>query len=123
MTNDIPEREAAKPSRRSFLKLSAGVIGALAAGESSLETFAAPATATGRKPNLVIFLGEGLRWDELSSAGHPIVKTPNMDRIGREGMTFKNAFVTNALCLPSRASLLTGLYSHTTGAVGNEPTA
>jgi arylsulfatase A-like enzyme len=123
MTMDPNDEHATKPSRREFIKLSAGVIGALAAGESTLETFAAPGTPVGRKPNLVIFLGEGLRWDELSCAGHPIVKTPNMDRIGREGMTFKNAFVTNALCLPSRASLLSGLYSHTTGAVGNEPTA
>ena len=53
--------------------------------------------------NLVVFLGEGLRYDELSCMGHPIVQTPNMDRIAREGMTFRNAFTTNALCLPSRA--------------------
>jgi arylsulfatase A-like enzyme len=122
MTLDPDDNHGAKPSRRAFLKLSAGVVGAIAAGENPVATFAAPITVSGRKPNLVIFLGEGLRWDELSSAGHPLVKTPNMDRIGREGMTFKNAFVTNALCLPSRASLLTGLYSHSTGAVGNEPT-
>jgi len=42
-----------------------------------------------------------------------------MDRIGREGCTFRNAFVVNALCLPSRATMLTGMYSHTTGAVSN----
>lgn len=42
-----------------------------------------------------------------------------MDRIGREGFTFRNAFVVNALCLPSRATFLTGVYSHTTGAVSN----
>jgi arylsulfatase A-like enzyme len=42
-----------------------------------------------------------------------------MDRIASEGCTFRNAFVVNALCLPSRATMLTGMYSHTTGAVSN----
>jgi arylsulfatase A-like enzyme len=75
----------------------------------------------GRKPpNIVFFLGEGLRHDELSFRGNPLLKTPNMDRIAREGAWFRNAFVTNALCLPSRASYLTGAYSHTTGATTNE---
>jgi arylsulfatase A-like enzyme len=72
------------------------------------------------RPNIVFFLGEGIRADEFSIAGNPIVRTPNMDRIGREGAIFKNAFCTNALCLPSRASFLTGAYSHTTGATTND---
>jgi arylsulfatase A-like enzyme len=72
------------------------------------------------RPNIVFFLGEGLRADEFSIAGNPILKTPNMDRIGREGVIFRNAFVTNALCLPSRASILSGAYSHTTGATTNQ---
>jgi arylsulfatase A-like enzyme len=72
-----------------------------------------------RQPNIVFFLGEGLRTDELSIAGNKILRTPNMDRIAREGITFRNAFVVNALCLPSRASVLTGLYSHSTGAIDN----
>ena len=72
-----------------------------------------------QKPNLIFFLGEGLRYDEFSSAGNKIMTTPNMDRIGSEGFTFHNAFVINSLCLPSRATFLTGQYSHTTGAVSN----
>jgi arylsulfatase A-like enzyme len=64
-------------------------------------------------------VGEGLRWDEMSSVGNKLLKTPNLDRIGREGCTFRSAFVVNALCLPSRATFLTGMYSHTTGAVSN----
>lgn len=81
--------------------------------------FAASPAQAAQKPNLVFFLGEGLRSDEFSSAGNKILSTPNMDRIGREGFTFHNAFVINSLCLPSRATFLTGLYSHTTGAVSN----
>lgn len=112
-----------QPSRRDFLKSSAGILGAIALGEAPLKTLAADSSAAPKqKPNLFIFLGEGLRYDELSCAGHPVVKTPHMDRMAREGMTFRNAFVTNALCLPSRASLLTGMYSHSVAATGNEPT-
>jgi arylsulfatase A-like enzyme len=73
-----------------------------------------------RPPNIVFFLGEGLRHDEFSFRGNPFLKTPNMDRIAREGAWFRNAFVTNALCLPSRATFLTGAYSHTTGAATND---
>lgn len=47
------------------------------------------------------------------------LSTPNMDRIGHEGFTFHNALVVNSPCLPSRATFLTGQYSHTTGAVSN----
>src|SRR5580698_7801506 len=115
------ELDEFKQSRRSFFRLGAGVVGGLALGQGSLEALAAESVAKRNQPNLVVFLGEGLRYDELSCMGHPIVRTPNMDRIAREGMTFRNAFTTNALCLPSRASMLTGLYSHATGATGNEP--
>src|SRR6185369_16493707 len=73
----------------------------------------------GGRPNLVFFLGEGVRWDESSLAGNTLLRTPNIDRIGREGIVFRNAFVVNALCLPSRATILSGMYSHTTGAVSN----
>lgn len=72
------------------------------------------------KPNLVFFLGEGARWDESSLAGNPLLRTPHIDRIGREGAVFKNAFCINSLCLPARATILSGLYSHTTGAVDNQ---
>jgi arylsulfatase A-like enzyme len=110
-------------TRRTILKYMAGAAAASACGIDSLESFARglddQAAHQGDKPNIVCFVGEGLRWDEFSSAGNKILHTPNMDRIGREGCTFHNAFVVNALCLPSRATMLTGMYSHTTGAVSN----
>ena len=64
------------------------------------------------RPNVVIILMDDLRADALGCAGHPFVKTPNIDRIANEGATFRNAFVTTPLCLPSRASFLTGQYAH-----------
>jgi arylsulfatase A-like enzyme len=76
--------------------------------------------AARRRPNIVFFMGEGLRADEFGFMGNRLLKTPNMDALARQGTVFKNGFVTNALCLPSRASFLTGAYSHTTGATTNE---
>src|SRR5687768_3341404 len=85
--------------------------------------FAAPRKAAhaqaGDRPNIVFILIDDLRWDALSCTGHPFAKTPNIDRIGKEGAIFRNAFVTTPLCSPSRSSFLTGQYVHTTRIVGN----
>src|SRR5687767_10335101 len=72
-----------------------------------------------RRPNIIFILVDDLRWDELGIAGHPFLKTPNIDRIGREGAVFRNAFVTTPLCSPSRAGFLTGQYPHTHGIIDN----
>jgi N-acetylglucosamine-6-sulfatase len=72
-----------------------------------------------RPPSVVFVLVDDLRWDDLGIAGHPFVETPNIDRVGREGAFFRNAFATTPLCSPSRASFLTGLYAHTHGVVDN----
>jgi N-acetylglucosamine-6-sulfatase len=71
------------------------------------------------RPNLVFILTDDQRWDCLSAAGHPFVKTPNIDRIAAEGAYFNNAFVTIPLCSPSRACFLTGKYSHSNGVINN----
>ncbi|HSB10867.1 MAG TPA: sulfatase [Blastocatellia bacterium] len=71
------------------------------------------------RPNFVFILIDDLRWDELGIAGHPFIKTPNIDRIGKEGALFRNAFMTTPLCSPSRASFLTGQYAHTHGITDN----
>ncbi len=99
-------------TRRQFLASSAGAISLASALQ------AAP-PANGKRPNLLLILGEGQRADAMSIAGNTLLKTPNHDRIGREGIRFTNAFVTNALCAPARAVTLTGMNSHATGALGN----
>ena len=106
-------------TRRDILKYFGGMVGASACGLDALEVFARGLNEQSKSPNIVCFVGEGLRWDEFSSRGNKLLRTPNMDRIAREGCTFRNSFVVNALCLPSRATMLTGIYSHTTGAVSN----
>jgi arylsulfatase A-like enzyme len=72
------------------------------------------------RPNLVVMMTDDQRADAMSCAGNAILKTPNMDRIAAAGMRFRNMFVTNALCAPSRATLLTGLYSHSHGVIDNK---
>ena len=113
------EGNEGKTSRRTFLQAGAGAVGALALGSASPQN-AAGATAQSPRPNFIFITTDGHRPDALSLNGNSILQTPNIDRIGREGMQFHNSFVVNALCLPSRASALTGLYSHTTGCIDNK---
>jgi len=78
---------------------------------SDIKTIAA--NQQDNRPNIVFILCDDLRWDCMSCAGHPYLKTPNIDRLANEGVRFKNAFCTTSLCSPSRASILSGLYAHT----------
>ena len=59
---------------------------------ASLGSARAPARGQQLRPNIVFILIDDLRWDELGIAGHPYLKTPNIDRIGKEGAMFRNAF-------------------------------
>ena len=61
--------------------------------------------------NVVFILTDDHRWDAMSFLGHQFAETPNLDRLANEGAYFKNALVTTSLCSPSRASILTGLYT------------
>jgi N-acetylglucosamine-6-sulfatase len=73
----------------------------------------------GSKPRSVIFiLSDDHRYDFMGKV--PWLKTPSLDRLAKEGAYFRNTFVTTALCSPSRASILTGLYSHTHKVVDNQ---
>ncbi len=82
--------------------------------------FAAPALLAQRqRPNIVFILGDDHRWDAMSCAGHPWMKTPHLDRLAARGARFQNAFVTTSLCSPSRASILSGQYMHAHGVSDN----
>ena len=88
---------------------------------------AAPASVAKRAPNFVYLFADDQRWDALGvvqreqgAAGRfPWLSTPNLDRIASGGVRFRNAFVVNALCAPSRASLVTGQYGHVNGVTNN----
>jgi Sulfatase len=77
--------------------------------------FALGATAHAQ-PNIVLVLTDDQRWDELEHM-------PNVQALQAQGVTFTNSFVSNSLCCPSRASILTGHYAHTTGVWTNSPGA
>lgn len=71
-----------------------------------------------KKPNIVVLISDDQRWDQLSYADNPIIpelKTPNIDRLARQGVYFRNAFVTTPICAVSRASIITGRYASTHG--------
>src|SRR6478609_5440871 len=103
--------------KRSYL-----VLIALALAVASALRAAAP-----RQPNFVFIYTDDQRWDAMSvvqreqgdKGRFPWLKTPNMDRLAAEGVRFRNAFVVNSLCAPSRASYLTGRYGHSNGVVNN----
>jgi len=65
------------------------------------------------RPNVIFILSDDHRYDFMGFTGKvPWLKTPAMDRMAEEGVHFEQAFVTTSLCSPSRASILTGMYSH-----------
>ena len=68
-----------------------------------------------KKPNIIFILTDDHRWDALGFAGNTMIRTPEMDRMAKEGIYFENAFVTTPICAASRASILTGLYERTHG--------
>jgi arylsulfatase A-like enzyme len=62
------------------------------------------------RPNIIFFLTDDQRFDFLGCSGHPIVKTPTIDKLAKEGTRFENMFVTTATCWISRVSILSGMY-------------
>jgi len=92
-----------------------------------LVLFSAAVSAADRKPNFVYVYTDDQRWDALGvvqkeqgeKGRFPWLKTPHLDRLANEGVRFRNAFVVNSLCAPSRASLVTGQYGHVNGVTNN----
>ncbi len=75
--------------------------------------------ADGKRPNVLFIFTDDHASHAMSCYGSKINKTPNMDRIAKGGMLFKNCFCTNSICGPSRAVILTGKHSHLNGFVQN----
>ena len=75
------------------------------------------AQTAGGKPNVIVVLTDDQGYGDLSLTGNPILKTPNMDRLAREGVQFAN-FHVDSYCTPTRSALMTGRYSHRVGGWG-----
>ena len=67
-------------------------------------------------PNFIVIIADDMATDDCGAFGHAKIRTPNIDRLAREGLRFDHALLTCSSCSPSRASLLTGRYPHSTGA-------
>ena len=76
-----------------------------------------PASPT--RPNIVFIMSDDHAYQALSAYSDHLIQTPNIDRIAKMGMRFTNASVTNSICAPSRATILTGKHSHLNGKVDN----
>src|SRR4030095_2401106 len=77
-----------------------------------------PSDATSR-PNILFLMADEFRHDCLGVAGHPIVRTPSLDRLASQGIRFTNAYVASPVCSPSRATLFTGRYPQVHGVTQN----
>ena len=71
------------------------------------------------KPNIIFIMTDDHAFQAITAYGSILNKTPNIDRIADEGMIFENAYVTNSICAPSRAVILTGKFSHRNGLIDN----
>lgn len=71
------------------------------------------------RPNILFIFSDDHAYQAISAYGSKVNRTPNIDRIGREGMRFDRCLVTNSICGPSRATILTGKYSHLNGFYNN----
>ncbi|MGH9668467.1 MAG: sulfatase-like hydrolase/transferase, partial [Bryobacteraceae bacterium] len=67
------------------------------------------------RPNILFLMADEFRFDALGAAGHPVVKTPHLDRLAREGTRFASTYTVSPVCSPARASLFTGRYAHVHG--------
>ena len=73
------------------------------------------ATIWAKKPNIVFFFTDDQTSSILGCYGHPLAKTPNIDRLAKEGTRFENAFVSQSICWVSRTTILTGLTGRSYG--------
>ncbi|MDI1322049.1 MAG: sulfatase [Algoriphagus sp.] len=72
-----------------------------------------------KRPNIIFIMSDDHAYQAISAYDNRLIETPNIDRIAKMGMLFTNASVTNSICAPSRATILTGKHSHMNGKIDN----
>lgn len=104
-----------------FICVCLAALGCLKTGKTNTQELTAEKIPGARPRNVIFILSDDHRYDFMGFTGKvPELKTPNMDRLALEGAHCVNAFVSTALCSPSRASILTGQYAHTHTIVDNQ---
>ncbi len=79
--------------------------------------------ATTKPPNIVMIISDDHHWGDYSFMDHPVVQTPNLDRLASQSAVFPHGYVPTSLCRPSLATMITGLYPSQHGITGNDPAA
>ncbi len=87
---------------------------------AALALLAGAHSVAAERPNIVFIMSDDHAVKAVSAYGNAIMQTPNIDRLAQEGMRFDRAYVGNAICGPSRATMLTGMHSHGNGFYSNE---
>jgi arylsulfatase A-like enzyme len=101
-------------SRRTFLGTAAG-LSALPQSATAAQASGASSGGAKPRPNLIFFMPDEMRAESLACYGHPVVRTPNFDRLASEGVRFDQCHVQNTVCAPSRCSMMTGWPVHVRG--------
>jgi len=73
------------------------------------------------RPNIVLIIGDDQAWSDYGFMGHPVIKTPHLDRLASQSLVYRFGYVPTSLCRPSLATMITGLYPHQHGITGNDP--
>jgi arylsulfatase A len=81
----------------------------------TLPALAAVAPAAESRPNIVVFLADDLGYGDLGCYGHPVIRTPNLDALARQGVRLTQCYAASAVCSPSRSAILTGRTPHRNG--------
>src|SRR6266478_2496228 len=82
-------------------------------------SLAPAAQAAAARPNILFIMVDEMRWDATRCAGHPVVDTPNLDRLAKQGMRFANSYTVAPVCSPARTAVFTGRYAQVAGVTTN----
>lgn len=83
-----------------------------------MQAQASPAAPSSARQNIVLLIADDMGWGDLSSYGHPVFETPNIDRMAQEGQRWTDFYVSSPICSPSRGAMLTGRVETRTGLYG-----
>ena len=78
-------------------------------------------TAVAGPPNVVMIISDDQAWGDFGFMGHPVIQTPNLDRLASQSLVYTRGYVPSSLCRPSLATLATGLYPHQHEITSNDP--
>ncbi|NQY88633.1 MAG: sulfatase [Colwellia sp.] len=110
-----------KNTLKVFTPVAALILISACSNQQTENTSTAAVVTEKTPPNILLILSDDHAWNDYGFMGHDIVKTPSLDKLANEGVTFKRGYVPTSLCRPSLATIATGLYAYQHGITGNDP--